>query len=471
MMFLWIIVVALIGIISSYGPSFAMEVAVRRSPTEIASEKANRCAECSKQTQTMCSRCHASFFCSVACQKKQWPSHKALCNQIVQEEQDSDAKDRVEKLSILKNTLLSNPEAVLQEIRVLQDEFYKGLAKVKEVFQQNMRSTGILDAKARIAVESHAASRYVVTFSELLRSFEKRNPFFLLAECSQKSHDETHQLDTCPYNRFKHPLVRRDYAKVVNDAIIKRIKGSSRAVHCVFFATGGLFQELVILTKVLTAEPRAKLVIHCIDAQYDLYEWASRVLDKKYRDVTEYKPIVPQVMKKIDFITEFLNASTHAKGSREWISAFEIVENCFWVQEIVHQLSRALQEMFPEACLSFYVHDTTVNYNDYIKQSSFFEHADVVTSIDIEDSYCTKYNALSDYIGLSYMSSKIKERSKNITTLFQEGQGLRICSFALSKDAKKQGMVMREPGMVEISLERTIHALPLADTYNDSFTD
>jgi hypothetical protein len=37
------------------------------------------CTVCDKQSATFCSRCKCSFYCSKACQKSDWSTHKLLC--------------------------------------------------------------------------------------------------------------------------------------------------------------------------------------------------------------------------------------------------------------------------------------------------------------------------------------------------------------------------------------------------------
>ena len=39
------------------------------------------CALCSSPNARLCKQCHAISYCSVRCQKSDWPSHKLLCSQ------------------------------------------------------------------------------------------------------------------------------------------------------------------------------------------------------------------------------------------------------------------------------------------------------------------------------------------------------------------------------------------------------
>jgi MYND finger len=41
----------------------------------------NVCAVCGKPAKNICSRCRTTHYCSVDCQKAQWPNHKLICKQ------------------------------------------------------------------------------------------------------------------------------------------------------------------------------------------------------------------------------------------------------------------------------------------------------------------------------------------------------------------------------------------------------
>ncbi|MDR3670163.1 MAG: zinc finger MYND domain-containing protein [Holophaga sp.] len=43
---------------------------------------AGQCVICAKETQARCGRCKQSHYCSPACQKQDWPSHKATCSAV-----------------------------------------------------------------------------------------------------------------------------------------------------------------------------------------------------------------------------------------------------------------------------------------------------------------------------------------------------------------------------------------------------
>lgn len=49
----------------------------------VTQNKIGPCNECKKPScSKVCSRCTAVFYCSQACQKKDWPSHKRVCQRV-----------------------------------------------------------------------------------------------------------------------------------------------------------------------------------------------------------------------------------------------------------------------------------------------------------------------------------------------------------------------------------------------------
>lgn len=54
------------------------DVSVRASNSETSTEK--RCCICNKPSTNRCSKCKSRNYCSVECQKADWPSHKSVCH-------------------------------------------------------------------------------------------------------------------------------------------------------------------------------------------------------------------------------------------------------------------------------------------------------------------------------------------------------------------------------------------------------
>lgn len=46
------------------------------------SEKRGLCSNCQKPAETKCGRCKSVFYCSVECQKEQWPKHAKICKVV-----------------------------------------------------------------------------------------------------------------------------------------------------------------------------------------------------------------------------------------------------------------------------------------------------------------------------------------------------------------------------------------------------
>src|SRR5688500_3512650 len=49
-------------------------------PTAISPPTSSKCAACAKPASLTCSRCRTTTYCSSACQKSDWRTHKQSCN-------------------------------------------------------------------------------------------------------------------------------------------------------------------------------------------------------------------------------------------------------------------------------------------------------------------------------------------------------------------------------------------------------
>src|SRR5207244_1925920 len=93
---------------------------------------------------------------------------------------------------------------------------------------------------------------------------------FLLGECTKESSNSVTQ--PCLLSRLINPSFRDIFADRVARAICDNLETSlHEPVHYASFWPGMLFQDLVILTKVLAEKPNACLVVHGIDLQFKPY--------------------------------------------------------------------------------------------------------------------------------------------------------------------------------------------------------
>lgn len=105
-----------------------------------------------------------------------------------------------------------------------------------------------------------------ISFMQRVRDLEQiqkitKTPLNLLTECWGTQ---------CPYNRFLHPLKRKHAAQNAAEKIIQQLQETGR-VRCVFWGSGGLLQELIVLHQVALAKIHGSLEVLLIDPLYDTY--------------------------------------------------------------------------------------------------------------------------------------------------------------------------------------------------------
>lgn len=86
----------------------------------------------------------------------------------------------------------------------------------------------------------------------------------MLGECTKES------LGHCVLSRTFQPNYRETFENQVVKAILAKAS-TTKHVQYVGFASGGMFQDLVILAKALSKKPNAKITIHLIDHKNLLY--------------------------------------------------------------------------------------------------------------------------------------------------------------------------------------------------------
>jgi hypothetical protein len=116
-------------------------------------------------------------------------------------------------------------------------------------------------------IEHSADHTTIEDYQKCVHRFEYLCPFILLSECSELTSGAP-----CAYSRAAYPARRRDFENQVVAALVHALDTSvNQTASYVSFASGGLFQDLVILTKVYLVRPAARILMHCIDPLMDYY--------------------------------------------------------------------------------------------------------------------------------------------------------------------------------------------------------
>jgi hypothetical protein len=170
-------------------------------------------------------------------------------------------------------TVSCEPSIYIADPRTLVDQLrVSPLLVLKEIEKQH-------DIVKRQA-ENCLLKRGENVFS-LFEAEQYGHPLFLLGECNAGS---------CPLNRYTNENDRTVGAKKIAAAYINEIGENNNAISYTSFGSGDLYQDLLILTEVLTAKPNATICINFIDRAY-----------RTFKDMKESKDILSRVANAIKY--------------------------------------------------------------------------------------------------------------------------------------------------------------------------
>ncbi|HBL98278.1 TPA: hypothetical protein DDZ86_01395 [Candidatus Dependentiae bacterium] len=237
---------------------------------------------------------------------------------------------------------------------------------------------------------------------ELARQYEHDCPILLLGECMKE--DWGH----CILSRDYNPKFRDHFESKVVAAMSKRLEGG-KTVNYVGFGSGGMFQDLVIMAKMLTKNPTAQININLIDPKYWVYV-AMRDYLKNGREVGQKYDDTPTE----EFADYALKKVKEAVGTIE-VSDGEFKENtktnATFEGMKYKQFISFLQKAFPNASLTLSIHESADKYLEYVDANNL-PYPDVITAADIQDEM--SFGSLKDYFKLSLLAKKKQPSSINL---------------------------------------------------------
>jgi hypothetical protein len=208
------------------------------------------------------------------------------------------------------------------------------------------------------------------TLNALRTELELECPLFLLKEC-----DDYALAQPLP---FGSPCIlsrayNKKYRKAFEDKVVENLSSQiqsikDRPVNYTGFASGGMFQDLVILTKTLAQHPTANVSINLIDAQY--------------RIVATHKPVLLKIR---DFI-------------KKLITKKQLTQDTL-IQNQSSQFISWLQKMYPQAQLSLNLHASTQDYCQYLDKNAL-QYPDIIAAADIQDDSCMIHQAIENLVQL-----------------------------------------------------------------------
>lgn len=268
---------------------------------------------------------------------------------------------------------------------------YNSVAALTLAYEANDRFVEqAKDAKTDDLIEADL-DRGIQEYKKLVHQCEVECPILLLGECTKVD------FWPCSLSRLSNPRYRQLYEdRVVTVLCAKIDQAHGVPVQYVSFGSGGLFQDLVILTKVLAQKPDAVLAIHFIDIKFTPYVAACDVRDGPRIIGVEHELDLKAVMSKLKEIAR-----------REWrggeISDHQLGRNigieCICIEAKIKEVVSWLTSKFPHAQLTFYVHNSGESYVNYLTQKGI-AYPDVLTAVDIQDEMSLLRSSVLGYYQL-----------------------------------------------------------------------
>ena len=265
---------------------------------------------------------------------------------------------------------------------------------------------------------------------DVLRAqYAKQEPLFLLDECTKQG------CRNCVLSRTYEPKFREVFESRVVSSLCQQLSLHERPIEYVGFASGGMFQDHVILTKTLAKRPDARINIHLIDIKYITYIACKDLL----KDTREVHPdINTDPTRVIRQLRQYARAnSDDAKEINNKELAPRLINVCKWHESRGQQSIAWLRKTFPCALLKLHLHNTTDSYYKYIDRTKT-NNPDVIATADIEDELSITQLSIKDYLKLCVLALKRNPMVQNTWLTRDYGQGGSLANIQLFPSAGAQ---------------------------------
>lgn len=300
----------------------------------------------------------------------------------------------------LLEKILYEPQAALAHIYSMHEKVFTEtfLAKLEELGNDHT------------VTSAHSENAYV---EKTLNSLG--NIPVLLGECT--SH-------TCRFTRAVQSRYRTFFENSVTQALIELLNSNKQTVYT-SFGSGGLFQDLVILTKALAQKPDANIAIHLIDTKFSMYVDCCDMLNTSHQIFLDKQLDPTQI--PLEKIRSWQDAK-NLKGYSHNELMYQAITHSFSTELKIKQFLKWLTVTFPHAKIAVYVHDTASNYIEYVTKNSLV-HADIIVAADIEDERSTLQYGPSNFCTLCLKTKKHKKDSKNFWLKIRGSIGASLISI------------------------------------------
>jgi hypothetical protein len=308
----------------------------------------------------------------------------------------------------LTDSLLLHPESALTYGYHINDQFGDAVEK-----------KGINDFKNKPFTQ-----KALQETNALISTFEKKWPLFLLGECTAEG------WGPCILSRSYQPKNRDTFEQEVVSSLLQKMS-NTKPVEYVGFATGGMFQDLVILVKALAQKPNGKINIHLIDKKFTGFAYSKMVIEQS-TEIHEHKSIDFSSPTNMDTLKNY--AKTHWGAKNETDSNIEklLKMECIGQEKKCQQMLSYLKKTFPHAQLSLSVYGSAQDYCMATKKTQTY--ADVISAADMEDEISLVQQSNVHYAALCTKMLKKNPTADNIWLAKNPQKGTaKILKISLSK--------------------------------------
>lgn len=209
--------------------------------------------------------------------------------------------------------------------------------------------------------------------------YREKNPIFLIGECNSSM---------CGLSRYQNSS-RAFYEKTIV-SYLKKYKNQER-INFVAFASGGLFQELIILTQAVSLHNTYNINIHLIDPKYGALIQALSTINNQSNVVN---------------IASYNNFNFHDYSIAKESEAYrqqQYEKNLMFGQEQFRQFILMVKQL-SDNNIRVFVHKSAQAYYEFCTQHPEMR-ADVISAMDLEPEF--RYEtAIKDYYYLIYHTLK-----------------------------------------------------------------
>ena len=303
-------------------------------------------------------------------------------------------------------TLLADPALCLQNMRTTHKEY-------KEEKRKNA-------SHEQMPIDLYTQNHMLLT-----QKYKKKHPLFLLGECYKEvSYHNPSEWHYCTLSREHNPRYREAFENKVSALLIAKIIASDgQPVHYTDFGSGGAFQALATLTKVLTQQNNACLNIHLIDGSYTPYVTATDFFNQN-RQITMEKTLHfgTRLAEYAQFVRDQEKDDPEVMAMADSTIQQNVIKLCSSLESKHKQFISSLSNTFPNAHLSLCVHDQTPSYLQYVEKHNL-AHADVVTAADISDHESMQTQSIQSYVTLCSATLEKKSTAHNVWLEKSNNQG------------------------------------------------